>query len=73
MIEPKNRNLQAVRIEIAVQICQSFPALYSKVNSLQPHFISDKERCAAETLIKLMSLEPSIRHILDFYYKRMER
>ena len=71
MIEPKSRELQAVRIEIAVNICLSFPSLYPKLMSRTPVFISQKERCAADVLREMMRQEPCIKHILDFHYKRM--
>lgn len=70
MSEEKSRRLQAARIEVAVQICIANPALYPKLTSRCPHFKSERERLQAETLVNLMRLEPSIRHILDFHYKR---
>ena len=71
MIEPKSRELRAVRIEIAVRICIRFPKLYNKIfgKSMEP--ITDYESAAAEILAMLCKLEPCIKHILDFYYKRM--
>jgi len=71
MIEPKSRELQAVRIEIAVQICIQHPNLYPKLMSKNPVFIADKEYVAACVLKEMMRLEPCIKHILDFHYKRM--
>jgi hypothetical protein len=73
MIEPKNRELQAARIEIAIQICLSFPQLYPKCMGMKKGYMSDKEYVAACVLGELMKLEPSIKHILDFHYKRMVR
>ena len=73
MIEPKSRELRAVRIEVAVQICIQHPNLYPKIMSKIPVFISQKERCAADVLREMMRQEPCIKHILDFYYKRMGR
>ena len=71
MIEPKNRKLQAARIEIAVQICISNPLVYPKIWSNCPYYKDDRERLQAEMLKSLMRQEPSIKHILDFHYKRM--
>lgn len=68
--EARSQDLQAARIDIAVQICLSFPQLYPKLKSKKPLFISQKERCAADVLGEMLRQEPSIRHILDFYYKR---
>ena len=71
MIEPKSRNLQAARIEIAVQICIRYPNIYNMIKTHEFVFKSDKERVACEVLMSLMRYEPCIKHILDFYYKRM--
>jgi hypothetical protein len=73
VIEPKNRELQAVRIEVAVNICVSFPELYPKLMSKNPVFIADKEYVAACVLKEMMRLEPCIKNILSFYYKREAR
>lgn len=71
MIEPKGRELQAVRIEIAVNICMKFPNLYPKIFGKSKVPITDYESAAAEILAMLCELEPCIKHILDFHYKRM--
>jgi hypothetical protein len=71
MIESKNRELQAVRIELAVQICLSYPTLYPRMKSRNLVYKSDKEMVACKVLDNLIHLEPSIKHILDFHYKRM--
>lgn len=71
MVEPKSRELQAVRIEIAVNLCMSYPRIYQMIKTHQFYFKSDKERVACEVLMALMRYEPCIKHILDFYYKRM--
>lgn len=62
--------LKAIRIEVAVKICQSFPHLYSKIQSKTWPILIGQEIMAAEMLNKLMDLEPCIKHILDFYAKR---
>jgi len=73
VIEPKNRELQAVRIKIAVNICVQYPNLYPKLMSKNPVFIADKEYVAARVLKEMMRLEPCIKNILSFYYKRESR
>ena len=71
MIEPKNRNLQAARIEIAVQICIQHPNLFPKLQRHEYIYNDEKEKLCAEVLMSLMAQEPCIRKILSFYYKRM--
>jgi len=73
MIEPKNRELQAVRIEVAISICIKFPNLYNKIYGKSKAPISDYESFAADILVGLCELEPSIKHKLDFYLKRESR
>ena len=73
MSEVKRRELQAVRIEVAVQICIKFPSLYPKIYGKSRTPITDYESAAADILVGLIKLEPSIKHILDFYYKREGR
>ena len=71
MIEPKGRELQAVRIEVAIDICIKFPNLYNKIYGKSKAPISDYETYAADILVGLCELEPCIKKILSFYYKRM--
>jgi hypothetical protein len=71
MIEPKGRELQAVRIEVAVNICITYPALYKKIFSKTPLWNNEKEKCAGEVLKAMLKAEPCIKNILSFYYKRM--
>jgi len=71
MIEPKNRELQAVRIEVAISICIKFPNLYNKIYGKSKAPISDYESYAADILVGLIETEPCIKNILSFYYKRM--
>ena len=70
MIEPKNRELKAVRIEVAIGICIKFPTLYPKHVKFSCPMQSEDEFNAWKILRSLMELEPCIKHILDFYYKR---
>ena len=73
MLEPKNRELQALRIETAIQICIKFPSLYNKIYGKSRAPISDYESLAADILVGLCELEPCIKNILSFYYKREAR
>lgn len=73
MNETKHRELQAVRTEVAVKICVSYPSLYRKIFSKTPIYSNEKERCAADVLKAMLRLEPSVKHILDFHYKREMR
>ena len=73
MKELSKEQLKAVRIEMAVQLCISRPALYRKVTSVCPVWNNKSERLAGRILKGLMCLEPSIGHILKFYYKRERR
>jgi len=70
MIESKNRELQAVRIEIAISICIKFPNLYNKIYGKSKAPITDYESYAADILVGLCESEPCIKKILSFYYKR---
>jgi hypothetical protein len=71
MIEPKNRQLQAARINIAVQICILHPNVFPKIRYHNYMYNDEKEKLCAEVLISLMAQEPCIRKILSFHYKRM--
>jgi hypothetical protein len=71
MIEPKNRELQAVRIEVAMNLCITYPTIYDMIKTHKFVFKSDKERVACELLMYMMRYEPCIKNILSFYYKRM--
>jgi len=73
MIEPKNRELRAVRIEVAISICIKFPNLYNKIYGKSKAPISDYESYAADILVGLCESEPCIKNILSFYYKREKR
>jgi hypothetical protein len=70
MIEPKNRELQAVRIEVAINLCIKYPNLGQVVSWKYYVPRSEDERLAKLLLINLMNLEPCIKKILSFYYKR---
>jgi len=73
MIEPKNRELQAVRIEVAINICIKYPTLYNRMKDKNIVYKSEEEMVACKVLDSLMCLEPCIRNILSFYYKREAR
>jgi len=71
--EPKNRQLQAIRIEAAVNICIQHPNLYPTIRDRKYIYNDAKERICAELLMVLMKQEPCIKKILSFYYKREGR
>jgi len=70
MIEPKSRELQAVRIEVAINICIKYPTLYNKIQSGNLIYKSNDEMVACHVLLEMLRLEPCIKNILSFYYKR---
>ena len=73
MIEPKNRELQAVRIEVALKMCIEQPSLFWKAQTKFPVYSDIKERLKIDILRELMRQEPCIKNILSFYYKREAR
>ena len=70
MSEQKRRELRAVRVEMAVQICIQHPNLYPTIRDRQYVYNDDGERLCAYVLVELMRHEPCVKHILDFYYRR---
>ena len=70
MTQDEKRKMTATRLEIAVEICLRFPTLYNKVMSKQQINITKEEYPAAKILVDLLNIEPTVRHILAFYYKR---
>lgn len=70
MKELSKQELKAIHLELAIHICTKFPSLYNKIYGRSKAVISDYESAAAEILGSLCELEPSIGHILKFYYKR---
>jgi len=72
MSELKRRELQTVRINVAIELCIRFPDLYRKVVTRASVFKDETEYCASKILAELMRLEPSIRYILSFYHERGE-
>ena len=65
-----DNRLTAARLEIAVQICLSFPSLYNKLRCVQLQYIRGAERDAAIVLVNLLNIDPVVKWTLDFYYKR---
>jgi len=70
MIDNKSREMTATRLEVAIGICLRFPTLFNKVMSKQQINITEEEYPAAKILVDLLNLEPVVRHVLTFYYKR---
>ena len=70
MIQVNNRELKAVRIEVAISICIKFPRLYLMILKNKWSYRTDEEQIAENILFELIELEPCIKSILDFYYKR---
>jgi uncharacterized Rmd1/YagE family protein len=73
MIEPKSRELRAVRIEVALKMCIDQPSLFWKAQTKFPVYSDVKEKLKIEVLRGLMRQEPCIKNILSFYYKRESR
>jgi len=69
---PKNRisdrEMLAVRMEVAVGICTKFPNLGPKFFSTTLITITSKEVIAANTLKELLRMEPVIYNVLKAYY-----
>ena len=66
----KRRELQAARIEIAINICVLHPNLYPTIRNRQYIYNDDKDKLCAQILLSLMKQEPCIKRILEYYYKR---
>jgi len=66
------RELQTVRINVAIELCIRFPDLYRKVVTRASVFKNEREYFASQMLAELMRLEPSIKYILSFYHERGE-
>jgi len=73
MSEPKSRELRAVRIEVAITMCIQNPSLYANLLEQEKHFNPTRETLHVKILRELMRLEPCIKNILSFYYKREPR
>jgi len=69
MKELNKKELKAVRIEVAVSMCIRSPSLYQNMIDQKKHFNLSRETVAVKILRELIRVEPSIGHILDFYYK----
>lgn len=70
MGQMSSHDLRAVRIEVAINVCLRFPSLYNKIYGKSKAPITDYESGAADILVGLCKLEPCVKYILDFYYKR---
>jgi len=70
MSDKFDNRLTAARLEIAVQICLSFPSLYNKLGRVQWQYITGDERKAAVMLVSLLNVDPVVKWTLDYYYKR---
>jgi len=70
MLEPKNRELQAVRIDIAIRICIEHPQVLEALMSDKPKYLEPKDAVALSLVRIMMKAEPCIKNILSFYYKR---
>ena len=73
MSETKNKDLQKLRIEICVKLCQSHPKVWDAVISEQTSYIEKNDKVTFVIVEALTRLEPSIRHILSYYHKRERR
>jgi len=73
MIQIKDREVKAVRIEIAIDICTTFPNLFNKIYGKSRAQITDYESSAAEVLAGLCELEPCVKEILKFYSTSCQR
>jgi hypothetical protein len=69
----KERCLKAARIEVAINICLRFPTLYPRMLRNETVLRDDAEHIAENVLLGLLKLEPCVKHILDFYYRREQR
>ena len=63
-----DREMLAIRMEIAVWICTKFPDLYNKSWGQDHNTITEEEATAYNILFELMKLEPVIRKVLELYY-----
>lgn len=69
MNQVNDKEMLAVRMEIAVGICTKFPNLYMKLHSWRCGIVTRTEEPAANVLSGLMQVEPLIRKVLDAYYQ----
>jgi hypothetical protein len=70
MIEPKSRELQAMRIDIALNICINHPQVLEALMGDKPKYLDVKDAVALSLVRIMMKAEPCIKNILSFYYKR---
>ena len=64
-----DRELLAVRMEVAVGICNQFPNLYSDIKKGKLPLDGSAEESAADVLGVIILLHPIIGKVLEAYYK----
>ena len=64
-----DREMLAIRMEVAVGICTKFPDLYPKYMGKMEGDVTPDEEIAGCVLLELMELEPVICKVLELYYK----
>jgi len=64
-----DRELLAVRMEVAVSICAKFPTMYKKVKEHKAPFGDDVQHTVYCVLTLLLEVEPVIDKVLGAYYK----
>jgi hypothetical protein len=60
--------LKALRLEIAVSICNKYPKLFQKIFADKGYVLTDYESGAAEILALLCETNPNIKKTLSFLY-----
>lgn len=65
--------LSLCRLEVAVDICIRYPAIYRRITEHTPIYRNFRELLAAQLLRGLMNIEPAVRHTIEYYYKREMR
>lgn len=70
MVDIEKEQLRKDRQDIAISICIKHPSAFAKTQEKHPVFKDENEKTAVEVLKELMKSELSIRHTLQYYYKR---
>lgn len=73
MSKISDKNLTAVRIEIAVNICTLRPKVLEAICSQKPTYLKTDDVAGFHIVKIMMKAEPSIGNILKFYHKRLAR
>lgn len=69
MISMEDREMLAIRMTVAVGICNDYPLSSEALITKEKVIFGDDVKGAMEILRILMELEPVIRKVLELYYQ----